>query len=119
MDTMRLRSIQQPSRVDALLESYVFGLEHMPSDARRIFDRTELAGTLQKVAIRALKNQQSWGAWTDEHRTWFFTAEMSLPLSRERGRPVLQVSSYSEDGQIEESALWVSVRDGAWQRCTG
>jgi hypothetical protein len=118
VDTARLSALQrQPSQVDTLLESFVLSRSHIPVGTWRIFERSDLPGSLQRVAIRAQKVQHTWGAWTDDRHLWFYTAEMSLPLSRERGQPVLQINSYNEEGQIEESALWVSIRDGRWERC--
>jgi hypothetical protein len=49
---------------------------------------------------------------------WFFTAEMSLSLSRERGRPTLEVGSYNVDGAMKEWQLWVCLNDGTWQQCS-
>lgn len=119
METMRLRTIQQPSQLDALLESFVRSRGQVPADAHRVLDRSELPGALQRVAIRARKSGHAWAAWGDGPRLWFFTAEMSLDLSRERGQPVLQVTAHAEDGQIVESGPWVRVRDGQWQRASG
>lgn len=117
MDTKKLRTIQQPSGVEALLDSFVWGVDVLPDGARKIRDRSALPGVLQRLAINAQKKQKVWGAWTDDHRTWFFAADMSLPLSRERGRPVLQVDAYTEHGDLTESACWLAVRDGEWRRC--
>lgn len=117
METARLRTIQQPSRVEALLESFVWHVYDLPDSVCKVQDRSELPGVLQRLSINAKKNEKTWGAWADRHRTWSFAAEMSLPLSRERGRPVLQVDAYAEDGQLTESGCWLSVRDGEWRRC--
>lgn len=45
------------------------------------------------------------------------TAEMSLPLSRERGAPVVQVNSYAESGELTDADFWVVEHEGKWRRC--
>jgi hypothetical protein len=117
METKRLRTIQEPSQMEALLESFVCSVDLLPDGARKLLGRNELSSVLQRVAIHARKNDKAWGAWTDNHRTWLFVAEMSLALSRERGRPVLQIDEYGEDGELKDSACWLCVRDGEWKRC--
>jgi hypothetical protein len=88
LETARLRSIQHPRRSKGLLASFTRrGAEHV------------------------------WIAFTDYHRIWFFTATPSLDLSRERGRPVLEIRSYDEQGDLLESACWVYTRDEEWVRC--
>jgi hypothetical protein len=77
-----------------------------------------LSSTLQRIVIQATKNEREWSSWTDNHRVWLFTAEMSLPLSRERGLPVLQVDWYGEHGNTTKSGSWVCNRGEQWQRCS-
>jgi hypothetical protein len=117
MDTERLRTIQQPSSVEALLESFVSCVDMLPEGARKLRERSDLPSVLQRLALNAKKNDKAWAAWTDDRRTWFFAAEMSMALSRERGRPVLQVDAYGDDGQLLDSGCWLAVRDGEWKRC--
>ena len=48
-----------------------------------------------KVVLgQASGKERAWTYWTDGLRIWLFTAEMSLPLSRERGAPVLAANAY-------------------------
>ena len=117
MDTERLRTIQQPSQVEALLESFVASVDVLPDSARKLADLNELSLVLRQLAITAGEKDKVWGAWTDNHRTWLFTAELSLALSREHGRPALQVDMYGEHGQLTDSSNWLSARDGQWRRC--
>ena len=42
---------------------------------------------------------------------------MSLPLSRERGAPVLTVRLQNEDGEVVDSGTWAFDPMGAWSRC--
>jgi len=41
---------------------------------------------------------------------------MALPLSRERGAPVLRVSRYKETGELTEVGAWTPDRDGRWMQ---
>lgn len=117
METTRLRTIQQPTLVERLLQEFVRSASSLPTDAREIRDRSELPSKMQKVIIQAIKAGMAWTCWTDEYRTWLFIGEMSLPLSRERGSPVLQIKQYGEDGALKDAASWVADRTSRWRRC--
>ena len=54
--------------------------------------------------------------WADSYHGWLFTCEMSLPLSRERGAPVLQVDLYDEAGELKDTGIWVTDPEGKWTR---
>lgn len=118
MQTMKLFAYQQPSRVEMLLDGLVYAQHLIPSGARPISEHSDLPSVLQKVVFHANKNERVWRAWNLDEGIWFFTAEMSLPLSRERGCPALQVWRYSEAGAMQEWRLWVCLKDGSWQQCT-
>lgn len=113
-----LRALQQqPSHVEGLLRSLVKSLHILPEYAQAAPDRGELPDTLRKVVTRTTRLGQSWLAWRDAaFHFWLFTADMSLPLSRERGSPVLQVEYYREHG-LRESGRWVIDREAKWHRC--
>lgn len=117
MQTMRLLAYQPPSRVQMLLESLLQARGRLPDGARRVTDRSELPSALQKIVVKSHNSARVWSAWTDESHIWFFTAEMSLALSRERGCPTLQVGSYNVDGKMKEWQHWVCLNDGTWQQC--
>ena len=120
METMRLRSIQQPGRVDGLLESFITGTNRVPQDAYQVrapSELSELSHDLRTIAQEAHRKHRAWSAWTGDRGTWLFTAEMSLALSRERGAPVLQVFAYSEYGELLETGFWMHGKHGNWQRC--
>lgn len=117
MQTMRLFAYQRPSRVEALLESLLQARWSLPAKARKVTDRSELPSALQKIVIRLKNAERVWSAWINEERIWFFTAEMSLELSRERGYPALHVGSYEVDGKLRTWQLWVCLKDGTWQQC--
>lgn len=117
METMRLRAIQKPSRVGELLDSFASCAASLPEHIHRIYNRSDLPAVLQRVVIQATTRDREWSAWTDDHRIWLFTAEMSFALSRERRSPVLDISAYGEGGQLMGSACYVCDRQGRWQRC--
>ena len=117
MQTMRLFAYQSPSRIAALLESLLQTCGHVPGNARKVTDRSELPSALQKVVINSQNTERVWSAWTDEARIWLFTAEMSLELSRERGCPALQVGSYEVDGKLIRWQVWTYLKNSTWQQC--
>ena len=117
METVRLRKFQQPSHVERLLESYVSRGNLLPKDSFQIRTTRALSPQLQRVVARATQKGHIWACWADSYHTWLFTCEMSLPLSRERGAPVLLIDLYYEAGDLKESGTWVSDQDGKWRRC--
>src|SRR5438105_11759192 len=96
METVRLRRIQEPSHVERLLEAYVSRSGLLPNDAFQIRAQRALSPQLQRVVARATPKGHVWACWADSYHTWLFTCEMSLPLSRERGAPVLLVDRSEE-----------------------
>lgn len=117
MQTMTLFAYQRPSRVAALLESLLQAGGYLPGNARKVTDRSELPSALQKIVIQAQNSERVWSAWANQEWIGFFTAEMSLELSRERGCPALHVGSYKGDGRLEAWQLWTCLKDGTWQQC--
>jgi hypothetical protein len=117
METMRLRSIQHPSEVERLLESYIHRANILPKDANPIRVAGAVPRELRGLVMQAVKLGKTWSCWTFGSQTWLFTAEMSLELSRERGTPVLQINLYGGDGSLHESAALTNDPTGKWQPC--
>ena len=88
MDTLRLREIQQPSRVERLLEAFITRGNLLPKNCYQIRDPSALSSQLQRVVAIESAKDRVWACWTDNHNSWLFTCEMSLPSSRERATPV-------------------------------
>ncbi len=118
MKTLRLRTLQQPSHLERLLEALVSRGNFLPQEAYQIRNPDGVPQELRRILALAAKAGRVWGCWAYGTRHWLFTAEMSLPLSRERGAAVLQVTRYADDGNIEDSGTWIVTPDGSWQRCT-
>lgn len=119
MQTMKLRTLQQPNRLALLLDSLVTSQTWVPAGAPPVIDRSDLPSSVQKLAIKAVKDGGTWRAWLGHDGVRFFVAEMSLELSRERGCAALKVRYYNEQGQLQMYSQWVQLGDGAtWQRCT-
>ena len=116
METVRLRKIQQPSRVERLLEAFAESANVLPPDCYRIRDRRALSPVLQRLVHLATHSKHAWGCWTDDKGIWLFTAEMSLPLSRKHGSPVLLVTQYREDGELKDAGAWAAGTEGKWLR---
>jgi hypothetical protein len=117
METLRLRRMQVPSRVENLLEAYISRTHSLPDGAYQIRDRSELPARVQAMVTRALAQGHVWSGWARGAQVWLFTAEMSLALSRERGSPVLIVHLHNEDGEVVDSGTWRYDPLGAWSRC--
>jgi hypothetical protein len=117
MHTTKLRHLQQPSRLEAMLESLVINRNWIAPGSQRVYDRSDLPSVLQKLAIKAEKGDCTWRAWNNHDGLRLFVVEMSLSLSRERGRPALQVRYYNEQGGLQEYSVWAQLADDSWQRC--
>lgn len=115
-ETLRLRKLQQPSHIERLLEDLISHSELVPHGAYPIRDLDSVPRELRSVAIQATHQGRVWSCWEHTFHNWMFTGEMSLALSRERGRPVLKVDVHDEIG-FRDSALWMADRDGKWSRC--
>ena len=116
METARLRKMQQPSQVERLLEALVSRGNLLPQECYQIRASRALSSQLQRVVEQAIEKGHVWACWADSYHTWLFTCEMSLPLSRERGAPVLQVDLYDEAGDLKDAGVWVTDQEGKWTR---
>lgn len=118
METLRLRRIQEPSRVARLFDAFVARAGHLPADAYQIRDSRQLPQSLRKVIARATVQGETWSCWARGAQIWLFTCEMSLALSRERGVPVILVRAYGEDAELQDSGTWkYDPPQGSWTRC--
>jgi hypothetical protein len=117
METRRLRTIQQPSHIERLLDALVSRANLIPKDGYQIRDPSALPPQLQTLITQATEEGRVWGCWVNSFETCLFTCEMSLPRSRERGVPVLLVNRYGESGELQDAGSWTCDPDGKWQRC--
>ena len=117
METIRLRAVQQPSRVERLLVSFASSCKVVGAGAYLLRDPGAAPLALQVRIAEAQQRGHAWCCWTDGAHIWLFTGEMSLALSRECGSPVLEVRIYREDGSPEDSDCWLVDQDGNWRRC--
>jgi hypothetical protein len=115
-ETVRLRNLQKPAHIERLLENLVSHTELVPQGAYPVRDLKSVPRELRNIATHATKHGRTWSCWEHNFHNWMFTAEMSLALSRERGRPVLQVDVHDDRG-FRDSGLWMTDRDGKWSRC--
>src|SRR5260370_26027512 len=100
METRRLRTIQQPSHIERLLEALVSRASLLPKDSYQIRDPSTLPPQLQTLIAQAAQQGRVWGRWANSYETSLFTCEMSLSRSRERGEPVLLVNRYGGSSEL-------------------
>jgi hypothetical protein len=118
METLRLRRIQEPSRVERLLEAYISRAGIVSDHAYQIRNRNQLPRGLQLLLIRAIEEGQVWSCWADAAQMWLFTCHMSLAQSRERGSPVLLVRLYGAEAELLDSGAFRYDALGNWSRCS-
>jgi hypothetical protein len=116
VETLRLRKIQQPSKVERLLEACISRSDVLPKGCHQIRDPASVPQGLQLILNQATTQGKVWSCWTNSSDTWLLTCEMSLALSRERGTPVLQVDLHDKDGRLSESGTWTTDPQGTWCR---
>ena len=117
METLRLRRIQEPSRVERLLAAYISRSATLPHGSYQIRDPRGLPPSLKSLVSQATVKGEAWSCWAYGAQLWLYTCEMSLELSRERGAPVILVRQYNQDAEVTDSATWRFVAEGAWTRC--
>jgi hypothetical protein len=117
MKTTTLRTLQHPSRLGTLLESLVTGQQWVSPGAPRLVAQTELPAALQRLAVNVVRVDGAWRAWTSYDGIRLFIAEISLELSRERGRPALKISYYNDLGELQKYSHWILLSNDAWQQC--
>jgi len=118
MQTMRLRSTQKPNHCEQLVDACVRGRTMVPHGAVRMTSLSELSIPLRRLARKdALAESSVWLAWADAGDMWFVTGTTSLELSRERGRPVLQLRVYNQEGRLNEALTCVQTPANSWERC--
>ena len=119
MQTTKLRFLQQPTQLTLLLDSLMKSQNWVPKGALQVADRSELPSALQKLAIKTNKDEGTWQAWSFDDGVQFFSSEMSMDMSRERGCAALNVHCYNERGRLKHYSQWIQLADGGrWQRCT-
>lgn len=117
METIRLRAVQQPSRVERLLVALSANSGIVAEDSYLLRDQAGMPSVLRRIIAEAVQHGHSWCCWAnDSRRAWLFTAELSLALSRECGSPVLDVKIYLEDGKLAGDDCWHVDGEGKWQR---
>lgn len=116
METLKLRRIQEPSKVGRLLQAYISRTITLPDGSYPVREARELPPRLTSLVSRANAQGETWSCWAHHSRIWLFICEMSLTLSRERGAPVLRVRQYDEDAELRDSGTWRYAPVGTWTR---
>jgi hypothetical protein len=116
MDTTRLQRIQDPRETEYLLAGSARSHNLLPPESVRITSPAELTRPLRRLITLAEATGRSWLAWSVGLRLWLLTGAPSLELARERGRPVLQLQLFDEDGGLSDSWSCVCTTSGEWAR---
>ena len=117
LKTQVLKSIQDPNETLELLVSFATHVLRVPESAPRITRLDDLPLQLRRHIGIGPGKQYVWFAWYAGEQVSLVTGAFSLELSRERGRPVLEVRSYDAEGLLDEAATWVRTDATSWARC--
>jgi hypothetical protein len=99
-----------------MLDSPVRSCNWVPAQPPRLTNRSELSSILQKLAYKAAENEGAWRAWFSHGGVRLFVTVMSMEVSRERGRPALNVSYYDDEGSLQDYGLRIQPADETWQQ---
>ena len=111
-----LCKVQRSSRLGEMLESYISQSDVVPRGSYQIRQPGSVPPEMRKVLTQAVREGQTWSCWAHGLHTWLFTCNLSDPLSRKRGAPVLQVSIYGNDGGLRDRGSWMPDPHGKWCR---
>ena len=117
MDTLRLHRMQEPSRVERLLEAYISRAGDLPYGSYQVRDPKELPRNLRSILAEAVEWGEVWSCWASDSRLWLFTGQMPLDRSCEHGVPVIELRVYDEDAELKDSGVWKFDPRGMWIRC--
>ena len=117
LDAMVMQLPGPQPHIDRLLRSLIKFVDVVPIEADTVNEYSELPSSwLKDVVIAAPSAGRTWRGYMDDRlRVWLFVTELSLPLSRKLGAPVLQVSFYRESG-LQERGYWSVDRHSTWRR---
>jgi hypothetical protein len=89
----------------------------VPLDAVQVTSLSELTIPLRRLAhLNALAECAVWRAWSHAGAIYFVTGTTNFELSRESGRPVLQMRVYNREGALEEQLTCVQTLSSVWER---
>jgi hypothetical protein len=108
--------IHRTSKVGELLESYISQSSVVPAGSYQIREPASVPRDVRQVVTTAVKHGQTWSCWAHGLHVWLFTCDMSGPLSRECGAPVLQVRLYGNRGELRDRGIWMPDQQGKWCR---
>lgn len=89
----------------------------IPAGAAPVTSTALLPSRLRLLSRSIERRHCIWRSWSDDVRIWFFECTFSLELSRERGKPVIELREYDEIGNIRQSLTFVSTAGHGWEKC--
>jgi hypothetical protein len=118
MGTLPLRSVQEPSRTDVLLDELVSALGLLPENAQRLHEAHDIPRAMRRIIRMATHVGQSWICWQDpQGHVALLIAEMPPQVLWEKdGFVGLDVDRYAEDGELVGSGRWLKDQQGTWRR---
>lgn len=108
--------VHRTSKVGELLESYISQSDVVPRGSYQLHERVSVPREVRQVLNQAVREGQTWSCWAHGSHIWLFTCNMSRPLSRKCGAPVLQVSVYGDRGELRDCGTWMPDQRGTWRR---
>jgi hypothetical protein len=121
METTRLRTMQQHSFCEELVEACVHARKLLPPGAQRVASRSQLTMPLRGLTRRHAPDDEYavWLAWSQDSAICYVAGTFSLDLSRERGHPVLNLLVYNRDGALEQAQTCMQTPENHWERLEG
>jgi hypothetical protein len=116
MSTLRLRTLQQPSHLERLLEAVVTHQKFLPDEAYQIRDPEALPRALQAVLDEPSEADRVWACWACGDQLWLFTCQLLQFQGGESDQSLLHINRYDGEGELQDSGCWVRTPRQDWQR---
>lgn len=112
----RLLRLRHFSKAAELLESYISQSQVVPKGSYPIREPDSVPREVRKSLTRAVKEGQTWACRAHGRHTWLFTCNICAPPSHQSAGPALEVSVYGDDGELQDSGIWMPDEHGKWCR---
>ena len=105
----------RPPLTDWLVQHFLASTPYLPQMAQRLLDPFDLPPGLERIARRAQRGGQSWFAWADGPRIYFFVMQMVTVQAQHCRRRGLRMFFYDQEGRFVSWGTWALQPGGRWE----
>jgi len=116
LESLGAQTIQIPDRSAGLLPSYAQHVLGVTAPAHRLRRSEQLPPHLRRHVGIGPGKFPVWCAWNSGEQILLLTGALVPERSQKRGRPVLEIRRYTQNGVLEETSTWVRTSLEYWTR---